>query len=273
MVGLAGLAAIRGVVLSAILLSGSVPQVRASGRTSAGPENFVFFNVERERIREQSFLESQALVGAQLKYRWRELEPERDVYRFDLIAKDLQFLESNGKKLFIQLQEVSFSAEIVNVPEYLREDPVFGGGVQQAFRVKNDDVSTAKPGGWVPRRWDPGVRERFLLLVRLLGQRFDGRIAGINLPETSIGFGAPQFYPTDFTNEGYAEAVLEIMSGTRAAFQRSDAIQYANFMPGEWLPWQDAGYLKRVYAHADAIGMGVAPRTFRRFLVETTSLL
>ena len=136
-----------------IFVLGSASQVRATGRASAGPENFVFFNVERERIRDESFLESQALVGAQLKYRWRKLEPERDVYRFDLIANDLRFLESHGKKLFIQLQEVSFSAEIVNVPEYLREDPVFGGGVQQAFRVKGDDVSTAKPGGWVPRNF------------------------------------------------------------------------------------------------------------------------
>ncbi len=77
--------------------------------TAAEPQNFVFFNVERERIHEESFLNSKALVGAQLKYRWSELEPERDRYRIDLILDDLRFLQEHDKKLFIQLQEVSFS--------------------------------------------------------------------------------------------------------------------------------------------------------------------
>jgi hypothetical protein len=235
-----------------LLAGGAVPAL-----ASEGPQNFVFFNVERQRIHEDSFLQSAALVGAQLKYRWRELEPERDVYRFDLIASDLRFLEAHGKKLFIQIQEVSFSPDIVNVHDYLREDPAFGGGVQQSFDVEDGDVTTATPGGWVPRRWDPQVRERFLLLIGLLGRRFDGKIAGVNLPETSIGFGAPRFYPDDFSNEGYTDSVIAIMSGTRKAFARSDVIQYANFMPGEWLPGKDKGYLKRIYAHADEIRMGV----------------
>ena len=34
-------------------------------------------------------------------------------------------------------------------------------------------------------------------------------------------------------------------------------IQYANFMPGEWLPSDDQGYLREVYAHANRIGVGV----------------
>jgi hypothetical protein len=32
---------------------------------------------------------------------------------------------------------------------------------------------------------------------------------------------------------------------------------YANFMPGEWLPGTDRGYLRAIYAHADRIGLGV----------------
>ena len=41
------------------------------------------------------------------------------------------------------------------------------------------------------------------------------------------------------------------------AFPRSTVLQYANFMPGEWLPWTDHGYLKAVYSHAGKIGAGV----------------
>jgi len=223
--------------------------------TAAEPQNFVFFNVERERIREDSFLNSTALVGAQLKYRWSELEPERDRYRIDLILDDLRFLEEHDKKLFIQLQEVSFSENIVNVPDYLREDPAFGGGVHLAYDVDDDGQATAE--GWVPRRWDPQVQARFRKLLLVLAEALDGKIEGLNLPETSIGFGAERFYPDDFTNEGYLEAVKTIMSDAREAFRKSQVIQYANFMPGEWLPWQDSGYLRQIYAHAEKIGMGV----------------
>ena len=223
--------------------------------TAGEPQNFVFFNVERERIHEESFLNSEALVGAQLKYRWSELEPERDRYRIDLILEDLRFLQKHDKKLFIQLQEVSFSEDIVNVPDYLREEPAFGGGVHLAYDVDDDGNATAE--GWVPRRWDSEVQARFRKLLRVLAVVLDGKIEGLNLPETSIGFGAERFYPDDFTNEGYLDAVKTIMSDARSAFRESHVIQYANFMPGEWLPWKDSGYLKQVYAHAEKIGMGV----------------
>ncbi|MCP3979413.1 MAG: hypothetical protein GY716_08795 [bacterium] len=238
-----------------LLLVGVLALVAAPPAAAAEPQSFVFFNVDRERIREKSFLDSPALVGAQLKYRWSELEPERDRYRVDLILDDLRFLQEHGKKLFIQLQEVSFDEKIVNVPDYLRQDPAFGGGAHLAYDVDQDGNVSVE--GWVPRRWDPDVQARFRKLLRVLADVLDGKIEGLNLPETSIGFGAPRFYPDDFTNDGYVEAVRTIMSDARESFRESCVIQYANFMPGEWLPWEDGGYLKQVYAHANEIGVGV----------------
>ena len=71
-------------------------------------------------------------------------------------------------------------------------------------------------------------------------------------------FGSSGNYdPEDFTYEGYAEGVKAIMTAAREAFPRSHVIQYANFMPGEWLPGDDHGYLRSIYAHADQIGVGV----------------
>ncbi len=49
-------------------------------RVSEGPKNFIFFNRDRERISEASFLKTASIIGAQLKYTWRELEPKRDQY-------------------------------------------------------------------------------------------------------------------------------------------------------------------------------------------------
>src|SRR5205823_2391268 len=40
-------------------------------------------------------------------------------------------------------------------------------------------------------------------------------------------------------------------------FPKSVTIQYANFMPGEWLPGEDKGYLRSVYEKAKALKVGV----------------
>jgi hypothetical protein len=222
------------------------------------PKNFVYFGLDRERITEESFLESEVIVGAQLKYRWPELEPQRDHYDIDLILEDLAFLEQHGKRLFIQLQDVSFDEGIVNVPRYLREDPAFGGGMARQYGFEGDDESMPIAEGWVARRWDPGVRARFTRLLGALGKELDGRIEGLNLPETAIEFGETgELHPPGFSYESYLEGVKALMSAARQAFPSSQVIQYANFMPGEALPWDDRGYLRSVYQHADSIGVGV----------------
>jgi hypothetical protein len=230
----------------------------ASERAGASrPKNFVFFERERHRISEPAFLENKGVTGAQLKYTWRELEPERDRYELQPLLDDLAFLEKHGKRLFVQLQDVSFSEEIL-VPDYICKEPAFGGGVSRKYDYPGDDESKAQFDGWVARRWDPAVRDRFIKLLEVLGREVDGRIEGINLPETSVGFGeSGKLHPEGFTYEKYVEAVKAIMTAARRAFPRSYVIQYANFMPGEWLPWTDHGYLRAVYAHAESIGVGV----------------
>ena len=67
------------------------------GIAAQGTHHYVFFNRDRERIRDAAFLETKALEGAQLKYTWRELEPEQDRYDFSAIREDLQFLTSKER--------------------------------------------------------------------------------------------------------------------------------------------------------------------------------
>ncbi|HKW13637.1 MAG TPA: hypothetical protein VJS69_04040, partial [Candidatus Krumholzibacteria bacterium] len=222
------------------------------------PHNFIFFGLDRARIHEPAFLHNSAVPGAQLKYSWKELEPAQDHYDFAALKADLEFLDAHGKKLFVQVQDATFDDNHVSVPDYLRHDPAFHGGVARKYSITRDDESTAAPAGWVARRWDPAVRARFGRLLAALGKEFDGRVEGINVPETSIDFGeSGKLHPDGFTYASYVDGVKEIMSAAKAAFPHSAVIQYANFMPGEWLPWSDHGYLKAVYAHANAIGVGV----------------
>ena len=133
-------------MLAAFLVTCAAPPV------ASGPQNFIYFGLDRERIQEPAFLETPGVVGAQLKYTWRELEPERDQYDFQALRDDLAFLEQHGKRLFIQVQDVTFDTSRINVPPYLLEDSTFGGGVAQTYWFE-DSESASTPEGWVARRW------------------------------------------------------------------------------------------------------------------------
>jgi hypothetical protein len=224
----------------------------------ASVHHYVFFNRDREKISDTAFLGTKSLEGAQLKYTWRELEREKDGYDFSAIEQDLTFLTSKGKKLFIQLQEASFDSKIVNVPRYLLDDARYHGGADKQYNIKDDDEEHAVPEGWVARRWDPAVRERFHRLLSALGKEFDGKIEGINLAETAVSFGeSGRLFPQGFTPAAYCDAVVANMIALKRAFPKSVAMQYANFMPGEWLPVRDRGYLRTVYERAMGLKVGV----------------
>src|SRR3712207_2295400 len=85
----------------------------STGCAPAGAEpvhHYVFFGQDREElVRATSFLETRALEGAQVAYSWRQLEPEKDAYDFNALREDLAFLSTRGKKLWVQLQDVTFS--------------------------------------------------------------------------------------------------------------------------------------------------------------------
>jgi hypothetical protein len=233
------------------------PATQGRAADAAAPINAIFVNRDRERLTDPAITATPSVAGALVKYTWRELEPAPDRYDFAAVAADLQALDSRGKRLFIQVQDVSFGGAVL-VPEYLLEDPRYHGGAARKYESDDDTDRTVQFDGWVARRWDPAVRDRFAALLRAIGRRFDGRLAGVVLPETSIGFGSTgRLYPPGFTPEVYAESVRATMTAARTAFAVSPVMQFANFMPGEWRPWDDRGYLTSVYAHAARLGVGV----------------
>ena len=128
--------------------------------------HFIFFGLDRERIHDTSFLNNDKIIGAQLKYMWRELEPTENQYNLELIQNDLDFLTSKGKRLFIQLQDVTFDTTLRKpVPEYLTTDKQYHGGVNIQYETNENDEITGV-GGYVARRWDKLVAERFNKLLK-----------------------------------------------------------------------------------------------------------
>jgi hypothetical protein len=221
--------------------------------------HYVFFGQDREKIRgASSFLETKAIEGAQVAYSWRQLEPEKDKYDFSYIREDLAFLTSKGKRLFVQLQDVTFSESRVGVPRYLVQESQYHGGADKQYRINDGDEEHAVAEGWMARRWDPAVQERFHKLLFALGREFDGRIEGVNFAETSAVFGkSGRLFPKGFTPEIYRDAIITDMKALKRAFPKSVAMQYANFMPGEWRPTEDKGYLRAVYEAAKELKVGV----------------
>lgn len=211
-------------------------------------KHFVYFARDRESLRNHPLLRQPKIRGAQVMYIWSELEPRRDEYDFASIDEDLQYLEAHGKTLFVQLQDATFYDRFQPAPDYLRS-PEFDGGVV----AQRDDDGEAE--GWVVKRWNPAVRARFAKLLAALGERFDGRVEGLNLQESAIGV-TPGDEP-GFTAPIYVESLRANMRALKNAFPNSTTLLYANFMPGEWLPWEDEGYLRSIYRYGEEIGVGL----------------
>lgn len=220
--------------------------------------HFVYFAMDREKIQTtKSFLDTKAFEGAQVAYFWRQLETGKDEYDFRLIREDLAFLQRHGKKLWVQVQDVSFSERWVPVPNYLIKDPKYHGGANRQYEYKENDVN-ATAAGWAARRWDPAVQERFHKLLFALAKEFDGKIEGVNFAESSVDFGETgRLYPEGFTPQVYRDALVTNLKALRRAFSKSIVLQYANFMPGEWRPSDDKGYLRVLYQAARESKVGV----------------
>lgn len=233
------------------------------------PKNYIYFHARGENG--ASIVQDRALLdprfsGAQIVYTWRELEPEKDRYDFSAIRKDLAYLDSIGRKLWIQLQEKSFTPRR-NVPDYLVADPLYKGGVlRQSMRSAPErDPAKAESGdeyGLSAKMWERPVRDRYQKLIRALGREFDGKIEGINFSESSIDVGTENAdgsttFPSDFSPRAYVDAMLDNMRVLAASFTESTPMVYLNFVPDEWLPWDDKGYMRSLFAGAAALNMGV----------------
>jgi hypothetical protein len=209
--------------------------VALSSSPSAKPiHHYVFFGMDREKLKDaKSFLDTPAFEGAQVAYSWRQLEQGKDQYDFSIIREDLRSLQSHGKQLWIQFQDVSFNPTRINVPKYLLNDPKYNGGVDQQISDRRGDDDHPVREGWVARRWDPLVQDRMYKLFAALAKEFDGRVAGINTEETAIGFGTTgKLFPKGYTPEIYRDAVIANMKELKRAFPKSITMVYANFMPG-----------------------------------------
>ena len=229
----------------AVVSIGAIPTATAS------VVNFVFAEDGDLHAIEPMLLRPD-IAGVQVVYSWKALEPERDRYDFSVIERDLAAVTKLHKALFIQLQDRFFTPSARNVPAYLLEQARYGGGL--VAQTDKPGEGAADVQGWVAPQWNRPLRERYQRLLRTLASQFDGRIAGINLPETAIDIDQ-ESDRSGFSCDAYFRATLDNLHMARLAFRHSVVVQYVNFWPCEWD--NDHRYMARVFAMAEREGIGL----------------
>jgi hypothetical protein len=225
--------------------------------SNAQIKNFMFIGMDRAQLKNTKYWKPNMFEGVQIAYSWRQLEPQKDTYDFSLIEKDLAILKKQSKKLFIQIQDVSFNMKWNHAPKYLLKDTLYHGGANKQYKFKNNNEADYYEEGWVTRRWDTPVQDRLHKLYRALGKKYDGIIEGINTAETSVIFGSGPLHPPGFSFQRYKAAIIENLTALKQAFPKSTVIVYANFMPGGYRPSEDTALLKVIYEFAWAHNIGV----------------
>jgi hypothetical protein len=155
------------------------------------------------------------VVGVEKRYSWAELERDEDRYDFSQVDSDLTLAARLGLRFVMFVEDKSFTSTRPT-PRYLEADTL-----------------PLADGGWIAKRWDPEVLERFSRLLKAIGARFDGHpyFEGIALQETSLGLAGGRDY--GYTPEAYRDALIRLMGRAREALPSSQVFWYMNFLEGK----------------------------------------
>ena len=218
---------------------------------AATPQNFIYVGAD-DLSHIEALIKRADIGGVQVVYHWKMLEKSPDHYDFSQIEKDLRYVNSFKKNLFIQIQDRFFTPQAKNVPPYLLDNAEYQGGITPQYDDHSDNHQP-KISGWVTKQWQPTIQQRYQKLLAALAKQFDGRLLGINLAETAIDI---DMNINGFSCDKYFNATIENIGFARSAFKKSYVVQYVNFWPCEWN--NDHHYMSRLFdfSYKNGIGLG-----------------
>ena len=198
------------IVLCLLLLRpGRVAQPRPSHRTSCSRAPTI-------SRRSRRWSNAPDISGVQIVYSWKSLETAKDQYDFARIEADLALpRERCTGSCSCRCRTGSSRSGIATCPPICSRSRVYGGGL--APQADNPGEDKPEGHGWVAMQWNPAVRERFQTVAAALAQQFDGRVCGVNLPETAVDIDADDD-KTGFTCDRYFAAELENIAFARKVF-------------------------------------------------------
>ncbi|MFI9644856.1 hypothetical protein ACIHAA_00960 [Streptomyces sp. NPDC052040] len=229
----------------------AAPAARDAATPAAkAPVNYLYASIGDFDTDVKPLLDRPDIAGVQVVVPWKALEHQKGQYDFSAISDALNYTHSHGKKLFVQVQDRFFTLP-ARLPDYLLKDPEYHGGA--AATTNESGLGPGEPGA-VAAQWDPEVRDRFQHLLKAMAQKFDGRLAGVNLPETATAVDVSKDH-TGYSDDAYFKAELDNMAYGAKVFKKTPFVQYMNFWPGEWN--NDHNYMGRAFAFAKAHGVGL----------------
>jgi hypothetical protein len=156
------------------------------------------------------------VVGAQVRYLWKDLEPEEGVYDFSKIREDLAVMEKHDAQLVVLIEDKTFSNELPT-PRYLK-----------------DFTLASRKGGFTTARWDSFVTARMNALTMALGREFDCRpnFEGVALQESALSLPDNVLAANGYTPEKYKDALETMLLSAAANMPNSQVFWYMNFLPG-----------------------------------------
>lgn len=165
---------------------------------------------------------SSGITGIQLRLNWKELEPTKDGYNFDIIDGHLAKLSSTKKRLFLFIAHKGDGSDVI--PNYIKS----AGG---SYTFKSSLNSAVL--GENAKFWQDTVRDRFIKLLNRLGSKYNAHshFVGVALPETSMGVASV----SDAQEAQYFSNLLIINQKMRVAFPNTISTQFTNF-PRSILP-------------------------------------
>ncbi|MFJ3954509.1 hypothetical protein ACIPXV_31475 [Streptomyces libani] len=252
----AGVGMLVTIAVAGVAATAAAGPAPSSGKASASAlgnkaaKNYLYASIGDFDAEVKPLIDRPDVSGVQLVVPWKSLERKKNQYDFSEIDRVLNYLQPRNKKLFIQVQDRFFAAPS-RLPGYLLSDPEYKGG---AAPTKNENGLGSGEDGTVAAQWNPEVRGRFQHLLKAMSQRFDGRLAGVNLPETATQVDTKKDR-TGYSHDSYFRAELDNMAYGKKVFTKTPFIQYVNFWPGEWN--NSRNYMKRTFEFAKAHGIGL----------------
>ncbi|MFE6692010.1 hypothetical protein ACFVFQ_36765 [Streptomyces sp. NPDC057743] len=175
----------------------------------------------------KAMIDRKDIGGVQVVVPWKALEGKKGEYRWSRLDNALKYLQERHKKLFVQVQDRFFDVAMkdANVPQYVKDE----GGVAPTVDENPDNPTTH---GAMVAQWNKGVRADFQAMLKAMAEKFDGKLAGVNLPETAVDVDTKTDH-TKYTSKSYIDAEIDNMRFGKKVFTKTQFIQYINFLPDD----------------------------------------
>lgn len=168
-------------------------------------------------------------LGVKKVYTWKKLEPAEGQYDFSQIESDLAYLQSIGKRLWIEIRWTTWtSAYPPESPSYMWRNSKYGcdSGYYGSY------ARSVALGGWLLCSWNANVQARVAALYNALGSRFNSEpyFEGLNVGETSTGYpGDTNAAVWGYSATNEANAFKANALAAKRAFPSKTVVQQINY--------------------------------------------